>query len=75
MGSLKAIELVKELEALGYTWSRGNGGHQVFTHPEASRPIVVPFDNKEKGHKIVSKTIKKALRAIDEGRALRAKRA
>jgi predicted RNA binding protein YcfA (HicA-like mRNA interferase family) len=72
---MKFKELVKELEALGYQWERGNGGHQVFKHPEASRPIVVPQDNKEKGHKIVSITIKKAKQFIDEGRALRAKRA
>lgn len=68
---MKAIELVKELERLGYSWTRGNGGHQIYTHPEASRPIVVPFDNKEKGHKIVAKTLKKAIAAIDEGRKLK----
>ena len=72
---MKFKELVKELEQLGYVWERGNGGHQVFKHPEASRPIVVPQDNKEKGHKIVSITIKKAIKYIDEGRALKAKRA
>ncbi len=72
---MKAIELVKELERMGYSWTRGSGGHQIYTHPEASRPIVIPFDNKEKGYKIVLKTIKKAKAAIDEGRAMRAARA
>lgn len=72
---MKAIELVRELERLGYSWTRGNGGHQIYTHPEASRPIIVPFDNKEKGYKIVLKTIKKAKAAIDEGRILKAARA
>lgn len=72
---MKFIELVKELEALGYVWVRGNGGHQIFKHPEASRPLVIPQDNREKGHKIVSITIKKAIKYINEGRELKAKRA
>lgn len=71
---MKFKELVKELEALGYVWDRGNGGHQVFKHPEASRPIVVPQDNREKGHKIVSITLKKAKAYINEGKQLKAQR-
>lgn len=71
---MKFKELVKELEALGYVWDRGNGGHQVFKHPEASRPIVVPQDNREKGHKIVSITLKKAIKYINEGKQLKAQR-
>lgn len=72
---MKFKELVKELEALGWTWDRGNGGHQVFKHPEASRPIIVPMDNREKGHKIVSITLKKAIKYVDEGKQLKANRA
>jgi len=72
---MKAIELVKELERMGYSWTRTNGGHKILVHPEASRPMIVVSDNKEIGHKIVSKTIKKAQAAIAEGRAMRAARA
>jgi predicted RNA binding protein YcfA (HicA-like mRNA interferase family) len=72
---MKFRELVKELKQLGWTWDRANGGHQVFKHPKAIRPIIVPMDNKEKGPKIVQITLKKALKYVEEGIAQKAKQA
>ena len=67
-------EMVKELEQLGYSWVRANGGHHIFSHPDANRPMVISNDNKEIGPKMVSRNIKKAKRQIVEGQQLKAKR-
>ena len=63
---MKFRELALELEKLGYSWARGNGGHQIFTHPDAIRPMIISMDNKEIGHVIAQKTIKKAKRNLQK---------
>lgn len=70
---MKFRQLVKELEALGFTWDRGNGGHQVFTSPIATRAIVIPMDNREIWNGLARKYIKQAQASLDEYRAKQAK--
>lgn len=64
--NMKYRELVKELEALGYEFSRANGGHMIFSHPMGVRPVIVCRNNKEIGSKIVVKTIKRAKEYIQK---------
>ena len=64
---MKFKELITELEQLGYVWVRANGGHQIYRHPLANRPMIVPYDNRELGPKIVSRTLKSAAKAIQAG--------
>lgn len=66
---MKFRQLVKELESLGFVWTRGNGGHQIFTSPIASRAIVVPMDNKEIWSGLAKKYLKQAKLALAEYQA------
>ena len=44
---VKTKELIAELEQHGWRLDRICGSHHVFTHPKATRSIVVPVHGKE----------------------------
>lgn len=68
---MKIRQMVKELEAIGYTFVGQTGGHMRFTHPDAIRPYIISNNNEEIGPVQAKSNIKKAYRAIDEGRKLK----
>lgn len=71
----------RDIEALllsmGFCYSRCNGSHRVYIHPEGRRPVLLIHNSKNNtfGPKLVSRIIKEAETSITEGKELRAKRA
>lgn len=44
---MQSRELIKELEAAGWTLQRITGSHHVFTHPDRPNSIPVPHPKKD----------------------------
>jgi predicted RNA binding protein YcfA (HicA-like mRNA interferase family) len=58
---MKAREVVKLLEEAGWVFTRQEGSHMVFKHPDFRRPIPVPnHGGKDLGKGLVHKILKQA---------------
>lgn len=51
---MKSAELIKELEAHGWTLDRVRGSHHVYKHPDNPNIITVPHPRKDLGKGLVS---------------------
>ncbi|GGK07725.1 type II toxin-antitoxin system HicA family toxin [Luteimonas terricola] len=51
---MKSAELIKELEANGWTQDRVRGSHHVYVHPKNPNIISVPHPRKDLGKRLVS---------------------
>lgn len=62
-------DMVKELELLGYQFSRVKGSHYLYTHALANRPIILCHKSRNNtfGPALVSKILSEAKRAIEHG--------
>lgn len=57
---MNSRELIKQLEADGWTLRGVKGSHHVFVHPVKAGHISVPHPKKDMGIGIVSKLLKQA---------------
>lgn len=57
---MKFRELVRAIEDLGYSFSHGTGGHQIYKHPKAIRALAICKNNEEIGPILFKKYIKQA---------------
>ncbi|SJZ57575.1 type II toxin-antitoxin system HicA family toxin [Novilysobacter spongiicola] len=51
---MKSGDLIKELEAHGWTLDRVRGSHHVFIHPDIPEIITVPHPKKDLGKGLVN---------------------
>jgi predicted RNA binding protein YcfA (HicA-like mRNA interferase family) len=57
---MKSGDLIKELQAIGWTLDRIRGSHHVFCHPERGGHVTVPHPKKNLGHGLVASIRKQA---------------
>ncbi len=57
---MKSSQLIKDLEANGWTLDRVRGSHHVFKHPTNPNIITVPHPKKELGAGLVNNLLKLA---------------
>jgi predicted RNA binding protein YcfA (HicA-like mRNA interferase family) len=67
-------DMVKELERLGYVFSRVKGSHYLYTHIDAIRPIILCHKSRNNmfGPALVNKILNEAKRSIELGREAKA---
>jgi predicted RNA binding protein YcfA (HicA-like mRNA interferase family) len=61
---MKAKELVRELERLGWKLERIKGSHHVFRHEKAARPVVVPLHGNDIPEIWAKSILKQAAQAL-----------
>lgn len=67
-------DMVKELERLGYVFSRVKGSHYLYTHPNAIRPVILCHKTRNNtfGPALVNKILNEAKRSIELGTTAKA---
>lgn len=58
--TMQSAELIKRLQADGWTLRGGKGSHHVFVHPAKPGHISVPHPRKDLGVGLVNKLLKQA---------------
>lgn len=61
---MKRKDLVKMLNALGWTAKRTAGSHEVFVHPRMTRPIPLPMHGADVPERDAKEIIKQAKRNL-----------
>lgn len=57
---MNSKDLIKQLEAAGWTLRSVKGSHHVYTHPQKGAHITVPHPKKDLGVGLVAKLLKQA---------------
>lgn len=60
MRGMSSRELIKAIEAAGWTLDRVSGSHHAFRHPTRPGTLVVPHPKKDLGVGLVRKLLKQA---------------
>jgi predicted RNA binding protein YcfA (HicA-like mRNA interferase family) len=61
---MKAKELVRELERMGWRLERIKGSHHVFQHEKSARPVVVPMHGSDIPEIWARSILKQAARSL-----------
>jgi predicted RNA binding protein YcfA (HicA-like mRNA interferase family) len=57
---MKSANLIREIQAIGWTLDRVRGSHHIFVHPERPGHVTIPHPKKDLGKGLVAAIRKQA---------------
>jgi predicted RNA binding protein YcfA (HicA-like mRNA interferase family) len=62
---MRSVDLIREIEALGWVLNRIRGSHHIFKHPSLKGRVVVPHPKQDLGVGVVG-SIRKGAKGLDD---------
>ncbi|MBZ0273068.1 type II toxin-antitoxin system HicA family toxin [bacterium] len=57
---MKRAELIRRLKKMGWYYARTKGSHEIYDHPNSTRPIPISFHGKEVKERMAANILKQA---------------